>query len=229
MAANPENAAFHQRLAAPQSRYVLPTGACEILLVRHGSTEGETINTLQFGELTLTDPPLLPEGHAQAEALARRLENEPISRIFITPLQRTKQTASPLVELTGIEPVVVPELREVHLGAFEHEFYSRAAAGDPLLKRMMEEENWDLIPGAERMAEFAARIRAGIEFVVGVLEAGTAAVAILHAGTIAEICRQATGSRPFAFFGPENTSVSRLVVLADGRWSLRSFNDVAHL
>jgi probable phosphoglycerate mutase len=46
---------------------------------------------------------------------------------------------------------------------------------------------------------------------------------------IGEICRQATQSRPFAFVHADNCSITRLVVLADGRWLLRSFNDVAHL
>jgi probable phosphoglycerate mutase len=46
---------------------------------------------------------------------------------------------------------------------------------------------------------------------------------------IGELCRQATGSRPFAFVHSDNCSVSRLVVLPDGRWLLRSFNDTAHL
>ena len=35
--------------------------------------------------------------------------------------------------------------------------------------------------------------------------------------------------RPFAFVHADNGSVSRLVVQADGRWLLRSFNDISHL
>ena len=39
----------------------------------------------------------------------------------------------------------------------------------------------------------------------------------------------ATDSRPFAFIHSDNCSITRLVVLGDGRWLLRSFNDTAHL
>ena len=124
--------AFEKRLLAPQSRYSLPQGAREVILVRHGASGGEPASTLPFGELTLSDPGLLPVGHAQAEAVAGRLRRESISHIFVTPLQRTKRTAAPLVELTGIESVVVPELREAHFGDWEHEFHARAAARDPL-------------------------------------------------------------------------------------------------
>ena len=72
-------------------------------------------------------------------------------------------------------------------------------------------------------------VRVGVRKIIDVLDPGTSGVAFVHGGTIGELCRQATGSRPFAFFAPENTSISRLVVQGDGRWSLRSFNDVAHL
>jgi probable phosphoglycerate mutase len=224
-----ETASMEKRMINAQQRYVLPAGAREVILVRHGSSDPESNNILPFGELTLADPPLLPEGHAQAEAVARRLSGEPVSRIFVTPLQRTHQTAAKLVDLMRIDPIVVPELREAHLGDWEHEFYVRAASQDPLLKRMLSEETWDVIPNAEPMQAFSHRVRAGIEKVLSHLAAGTTAVAFVHGGTIGEVCRQATLSRPFAFFAPENTSVSRLVVQRDGRWALRCFNDVSHL
>jgi 2,3-bisphosphoglycerate-dependent phosphoglycerate mutase len=38
----------------------------------------------------------------------------------------------------------------------------------------------------------------------------------------------ASGSRPFAFTGADNASISRLVVASD-RWIVRGFNDTAHL
>ena len=47
--------------------------------------------------------------------------------------------------------------------------------------------------------------------------------------SIGELCRQATGSRPFAFLHADNASITRLVVLEDRRRLLRSFNDTAHL
>lgn len=44
----------------------------------------------------------------------------------------------------------------------------------------------------------------------------------------AEALAAATGSRPFAFLGADNGSVSHLV-LTEARWILRRFNDTAHL
>lgn len=212
-----------------QERYRLPAGSRQILLARHGATTGETVHTLEYGDLTISNPPLTAEGHDQAAALAAYLAGEPLAGIFVTPLQRTRQTAAPLVAATGLEPVEIADMREVHLGDWEHSFRRHAETGHPLLQRMMVEESWNVLPNAEPSEDFAARVRRGILAIAEAMAPDTTVIAFSHAATIAEICRQATGSRPFAFVAPENTSVSRLVVGADGRWKLRSFNDMAHL
>lgn len=214
----------------PQRRFSLPPDATEVVLLRHGASahavEGEPF-PLVNGQ---GDPPLAPEGEEQALAAAARLATEEIAGVFVTPLQRTSQTAAPLCEALGIEPVLVPELVEVHLGEWEGgEYRIRAHRGDPLIGRVIEEEDWALIPGAESMEAVASRARAGIEAIVAQAGPGVSAVAVVHGGIIGELCRQATGSRPFAFIHADNCSISRIVVFADGRWLLRSFNDVAHL
>ncbi len=176
------------------------------------------------------DPPLAPEGEEQAIAVARRLDSEPVDGLFVTPLRRTAQTAAPLATATGLEPVVVPELREVLLGDWEGgELRIRAANADPLFFRVIEEERWDVIPNAEPMEQFAERVRRGLERIVAVAGPDTTVAAVLHGGVIGEICRQATASRAFAFVHADNCSISRLVVLPGGRQLLRSFNDTAHL
>jgi hypothetical protein len=47
-------------------------------------------------------------------------------------------------------------------------------------------------------------------------------------GCAAAILSMAARSRPFAFTGADNASISRLVISGD-RWILRGFNDTAHL
>jgi probable phosphoglycerate mutase len=140
------------------------------------------------------------------------------------------QTAAPLCEALGVEPGVVPALREVHLGDWEGgEFRIRMHDGDPVAMRVLTEERWDVIPGAETAEAFGARVRRGVEEVVAAAGAGSRVAAVVHGGVIGEICREATASRPFAFVHADNCSISRLVVFGDGRWLLRSFNDTAHL
>ena len=76
-----------------QHRFVPPPGACEILLVRHGESsphvEGEPFELVDGHG----DPPLAPEGQAQAELVAERLTStgERIAAIYVTTLQRTRR------------------------------------------------------------------------------------------------------------------------------------------
>ena len=217
--------------AVPQRAFAIPPDATEVILARHGASApaipGERFPTDSHGH---GDPPLAPEGERQAEALAARLADEPATALFVTTLRRTVQTAAPLAERTGLDPVVVPELREVNLGEWEGgEWRIRLATGDPLAMRVVAEERWDLVPGAENPEAFAARVRAGLQRVVELTGPGGLAVAVVHGGVIGELCRQATASRPFAFVHSDNASITRVVVFADGRWLLRSFNDTAHL
>ena len=213
-----------------QRQFALPSGATEVILVRHGASApavpGQPFPLLDGHG----DPPLAPEGVAQAEAVAERLAGEDLTALYVTTLQRTHRTAAPLAERTGLTTVVVPDLREVSLGEWEGgEFRIRMAEGDPIAIQAVAEERWEVIPGAETMEALAQRVRGGIQAVVALAGPDTRVAAIVHGGVIGEICRQATGSRPFAFVHADNGSLTRLIVLPDGGWLLRSFNDTAHL
>jgi 2,3-bisphosphoglycerate-dependent phosphoglycerate mutase len=214
----------------PQRAFVPPPDATEIVMVRHGASAaavpGESF-PLIGGH---ADPPLAPEGREQAEAVGARLRSEPIHAVFITPLRRTAETAAPLCARTGLEPTVIEDLREVHLGELEGgEFRIRSAQGDPLVRRVFTEQRWDVIPGAEPMHALAGRVRRGVAAIVDAVGPGAVAAAVVHGGVIGELCRQATGSRPLAFVHVDNASISRLVVFPSGRWLLRTFNDTTHL
>ena len=216
----------------PQRPFIPPPGATEVVLVRHGASQAHVPGTafplIDGGH---ADPPLAPEGHEQAERVGVRLAAAAHpSAVFVTPLQRTAQTAAPLLATTGLTATVVPELREVHLGEWEGgELRIRMAERDPLALRMLEEERWALIPGAEGAEALAERVTAGLARIVAAAGPDASVVAVLHGGIIGELCRQATGARPFAFIHADNGSISRLVALPGGRLLLRSFNDTSHL
>jgi len=148
----------------PQRDYSRPAEAIEILLVRHGASraavEGQPFELLE-GQ---ADPPLSPEGEQQAQRVATFLADKTVEALFITPLCRTAQTAEAIAAATGLEPVVIEELREVHLGELDGGAFRIALhAGDPVVQAVFAQQRWDVIPGAERMEDLAERLRAGIE------------------------------------------------------------------
>ena len=215
-----------------QAPFVRPSGATEILLVRHGSaTEGQSASPVSPHRSDgHADPCLSAAGTAQARAIARRVARLPVDRLFVTTLRRTQQTAEPISDALRLAPEVVHDLREVGLGDLEgDEFEKRRLAGDPVLTQAYATQRWDVIPGAEPMAVFAERVRRGLEHLARATGPDATAVAVVHGGVIAELCHQVTGSDRFAFINVENASITMLLRTAAGRWRLRSFNDTAHL
>ena len=213
-----------------QERWVPPEGSTALALVRHGASAA-AIPGRPFPLLDgQGDPPLAPQGVEQARRVAERLAAERLTGLFVSPFARTTATAEPIAAASGLEPTVLGDLREVHTGELEGgEFRIRVARGDGLIQRLFAEERWDVIPGAESSEAFGARVAGAVGAVAGAAGPGAAVVVVTHGAFIAEACRQATGSRPFAFLNVDNASITRLVVLPGGRQVLLGFNDTAHL
>jgi 2,3-bisphosphoglycerate-dependent phosphoglycerate mutase len=210
---------------------VLPDGAVEVILARHGSVEHQTFDSFGQSDEVIgghSDPDLTELGRRQAVALAARLRDVPARGLFVTPLRRTQQTAAPLAVELGLEPRVEPDLREVYLGDWEGRL-SNHTEREVVIRQVFALGRWDAIPNAEPMEQFSQRVHDGLERVADAGGPGGTVVAVVHGGVVAEACRQVTDSRPFAFLNTENGSITRLVRLAGGRWELHGFNDVAHL
>src|SRR5271165_2547270 len=211
-----------------QIRYTPPAGATEILLVRHGESEPADPDVpfpLVDGR---GDPALSPLGREQAARLADRLSAVHIDAIYVTNLRRTAETAAPLAARLGLVPGVEPDLAEVNLGEWEGGVYrQRISEGDPRAPRILEQERWDVIPGAESNESVANRVGSAIERLAS-FHPDERIVCFAHGGTIGAALALATGSRPFAFIGSDNGAISTMVV-AGKRWALRGFNDRSHL
>jgi 2,3-bisphosphoglycerate-dependent phosphoglycerate mutase len=211
-----------------QRRFEPPAGATEVLLVRHGQSQAY-LDGMPFALVDgQGDPPLSPLGQEQARLVCARLAAERIDAIYVTTLCRTGQTAAPLAELAGLDLVVEPDLREVHLGEWEGGLFRKMVAGNhPVAQQMMNSERWDVIPGAEAADTFAGRVRAAIEKLSARHPDQRVAV-FTHGGVVGQALALAAASRPFAFIGAENASISRLVITSE-RWIVRGFNDTGHL
>jgi 2,3-bisphosphoglycerate-dependent phosphoglycerate mutase len=216
------------RVEYRQPRFAPPPGATVLLVVRHGESApahpGERFPLV----LGRGDPDLAPDGVDQAERVAARLAVRGVDAIYVTPLRRTKRTAAPLATRTGLRPAVVEDLIEVGLGEWEGGlFRQHVAQRHPVAVRMMAEERWDVIPGAETLDQLRDRVQRGIARITAAHVDQRVAV-FTHGGIIGMIMSIATDSRPFAFTHAENGSLSEIVITAD-RWSVRSFNDTSHL
>ncbi|MGQ0832638.1 MAG: histidine phosphatase family protein [Microthrixaceae bacterium] len=211
-----------------QPRYQPPPGSTELILVRHGESQpaidGEPFDLVDGHG----DPSLSPEGREQAAKVCARLATERVDAIYVTNLRRTSETAAALAALLDLTPIVERDLREVFLGEWEGgQFRKRVAERDPIAVQMIEQERWDVIPGAEPADVFAARVRAAVERIAATHTDQRVAV-FAHGGVIGEILAQAARSRAWAFGAADNASISHLVVTPHG-WNVRRFNDTSHL
>jgi probable phosphoglycerate mutase len=85
----------------------------ELWLLRHGATEW-ALNGRHTGR---TDVPLLPQGEAEARALAPLLAQHAFDAVYCSPLQRARRTC----ELAGLggQAQLEPNLREWDYGRYE--------------------------------------------------------------------------------------------------------------
>src|SRR5262249_60188498 len=129
--------------------------------------------------------------------VAQRLAGQRIDAIYVTSLRRTAQTAQPLARRLGLVPNVERQLREVGLGDWETSYRQKVAENGPLARRVWAEGRWDVIPGAEPAAEFAARVRGAIERLAAA-HPGQRLAVFTRGGVIRPAMALASGSRGVA-------------------------------
>jgi probable phosphoglycerate mutase len=66
-----------------------------------------------------TDVELSDDGREQARALAERLSDDPIARVYASPMSRTRETAAIIASPHGLEPEIRDGLREIDHGRWE--------------------------------------------------------------------------------------------------------------
>ena len=211
-----------------QQRFQTPPGATEILLVRHGESRAATADDpfpLVDGH---GDPELHAQGREQAVQVGDRLRHQPISAVYVSNLRRTQETAQPLCNHLNLTATIDPDLREVFLGEWEGGVMRiKAHENDPLFQRVIAEQRWDVIPGAESNAELDVRLTRSLERIKA-RHPDELVVAVVHGGVIGRILACATDARPFAFSGANNGSISH-IVMVEKRIVVRVFNDSSHM
>jgi 2,3-bisphosphoglycerate-dependent phosphoglycerate mutase len=196
------------------------------IVVRHGETAWNAQGRIQ-GHL---DSPLNEEGMAQAFLLAERLAAEPFDHFYSSDLGRALQTAQPLADRTGKQPVADRQLRERGLGVFQGLTAAQCQDTYPEDYRRFHDRDPDhAMPGGESIRELNRRVAACFED-LATRHAGQWVVAVTHGGVLDALYRHVTRmaldrARDFTVY---NASVNR-VRREESGWVLESWGDISHL
>jgi probable phosphoglycerate mutase len=200
--------------------------ATRFIVVRHGETAWNAQARIQ-GHL---DSPLNEEGMAQALLLAEHLAPEPFDHLYASDLGRALQTAQPLADRTGKQPIPNPQLRERGLGVFQGLTAAECQRAYPEDYRRFHSRDPDhAMPGGESIRELNRRVAALFEELAS-RHSGGCVVAVTHGGVLDALYRHVTRMpldqpRDFPVY---NASVNRIRREADG-WTLESWGDISHL
>jgi len=86
-----------------------------LYIIRHGETDYNRLNIVQGSGV---DTPLNSNGLEQANLFYKAYKNSPFDKIYVSALQRTKQTVQSFID-QGLPVEVIPELNEISWGKFE--------------------------------------------------------------------------------------------------------------
>lgn len=133
--------------------------ALRLIAVRHAASE-LTGRVLNGCGPNASDPPLDRRGLSQGRALARELTREAPDRVFCSPAQRTRQTAS----LLGWDPPAVDaRLAEVDFGRWEGRNSSDLLATDPDYARWWADPGLRAPAARTSLADVAASVDAWLD------------------------------------------------------------------
>lgn len=192
-----------------------------LTLVRHGLPE-----SLRVAEGLRADPPLTPEGIAQARAVADWLAVDRVDRIFQSPALRARQTADPLAQKLGVAVETVDDLDEYDRESSEYmTIEEMRQSGHAMWERLIAGRHPD---GDAAEAEFVVRVVAAVERVITAAP-GQHVVAVCHGGVINAYLGHILGIERMLWFNPGYTSVSRVDAAGSGERTVLSVNETAHL
>jgi probable phosphoglycerate mutase len=157
-----------------------------IWLVRHGETDWNAERRLQGS----TDIVLNDVGHAQAACVAARLRPVELHAIYASPLQRTMQTASPLLATRAhMSLLLMPEIAERDFGQFQGLTPEEVARAHPeAFERWQSRDPKFCPPGGESLLDFQHRVKHGLHTLVAQHLGQTIAV-FSHGGVLDMIYR----------------------------------------
>jgi probable phosphoglycerate mutase len=202
-------------------------GATQLLFIRHGETDWNRQQRFQ-GQI---DVPLNDTGHAQAERLGQRLASTPFDVLISSDLTRAQETAAPLARAWGLQPQLLPGLREQHFGEWEGlDVPTIKARHSALWPQWLAHDGDFCLPGGgESLRRFHARVLTAVQQAVA-QHPGRRLALVTHGGVLDMLWRSAlalpiSGLRTCDI---PNTGLNHLRWV-DGRLVIDSWADASHL
>lgn len=196
-------------------------------LIRHGETQWNREGRYQGA----TDIALSPEGRAQAKLVAKRFRYLPLDAIYVSPLQRARQTADAIAEETGLTPIVDEHFKEINFGEWEgHSIPQLTEKYGQAYLDFYENPFEHPFPGEGSFAKVTERSVAGFEELLR--RHPGERIAIVSHGGLLRVLLVAVMGMDLNFYRKTwmtNTSITTVDVMEDGRRILMSLNDKAHL
>lgn len=191
----------------------------QLVLVRHALPE-----RVDPGN-GIADPALTEQGRRQAARLVEAVGAD-VEGLYCSPLRRARDTAAPLAAALGCTPEIVDDLREYDADADHYVPVHEMARVDPA--------GWErivagLLPVGVDVPAFTARIDAALERIVTAHPGRATVVVVAHAGVVNTWLAHLLGiDRPLAF-PLDYAGVTRVAAGRDGRRSVRTVNEIAHV
>lgn len=192
----------------------------EFVIIRHAEPAALRV------ESGAADPGLTPLGQAQAEALASCSALDGVDIVVQSPSRRARETARPLAERLGLDPITVSELTEFDHGATEYVPVEEL--------RKLRDGRWDAMVRGEAyggvdVAAFRARVSAAFAALAAAHPGPRRVAVVAHSGVINAYIGDVIGMEKLLWFHPAYSSLSRVAAARDGRRGILSLNETPHL
>ena len=159
-------------------KHALPDPACRMVLVRHAVSKG--CGTF-MGQ---NDLPLNASGRRQLKYLVAKLSRFPFQAAFASDLVRARATALAAVTPLQFELETRSSLREMHFGRWQGLSWKQIRRRYPRLATLWRKRfPSQLVPGAERFADFKKRVKIELKSIVAA-NRGQCVLVVTHAGVI---------------------------------------------
>ena len=194
----------------------------QLLLIRHALPA-----RIERTDGVPADPPLTDLGWAQARAMAGWLAAETLDALYVSPLQRARQTAQPLSDALGLDAIVIDGVAEydrhdqTYIPIEEMRAMHRDGTGDHWKKLLA-----DTISDERKL--WRQEIVTVVEELVAAHRGHNVAI-VCHGGVINAYVTHILGVEKPMVFEPSYTSLNRIAAAGSGERTVLTLNEAPWL